>query len=255
MGSEYKKPDASTEISRGNFKDILWPLPVGDLFTVGQVMAGKLNAMGIQTIGDLAKADSIFLYSNLGKQGLLVWQYANGLDQDPVSIASARRAIKSVGNGITFSRNLISEEDLSTAITGLSDTVAARLRQYQLKAWGIKVDIKDPFFNTISRQIQLERPTNLAPEISRVSKELVKKALDPLRPIRLLTVTGINLTDENTEVQISLFPSIERKQLEAERLERTLDKIRSKYGDGSVHYASLLDNDLGIDLEEIREED
>ena len=204
MGSEYKKPDATTVITRENFKSILWPLPVGEMFFVGKGMETKLIAAGILTIGDLATADRQFLYNMLGKHGAMVHDYANGLDNEPVAFALEKRKIKSVGNGLTFKRDLASRDDIITAVTALSDTVASRLRKYQMKAGGIKVDIKDPYFKSITRQKQLEVPTNLADEISRAAQGLILSSWNLNAKIRLLTVTGINLTDENDDQQLSL---------------------------------------------------
>lgn len=165
MGSEYKKPDATTEITRENYRALLWDKPVGEMFFVGWATAEKLAGLGISTIGDLARANPASLKALLGKQGPLLHQYANGLDDSPVALYNQREKIKSVGNGITFRRNLTGLDDILTAVTSLSDTVASRLRKYQMKAWGVKVDIKDPGFKTISRQKQLPNATHLASEI------------------------------------------------------------------------------------------
>ena len=111
----------------------------------------------------------------LGKQGSILYSYANGLDDSPVTLYDQREKIKSVGNGITFKRNLKGMEDILTAVTSLADTVASRLRKYQMKAYGVKVDIKDPYFKTISRQKQLHLPTNLASEIRMTSLDVYKR--------------------------------------------------------------------------------
>lgn len=255
MGSEYKKPDATTVITQDNYREILWPLPVEELFFVGRVMTEKFNRLRIQTIGDLACYDKNTIISQFGKHGAMVHDYANGLDKEEVSLATERRKIKSVGNGITFKRDLVSDEDVLTAIVALSDTVASRLRQYRMKASGVKVEIKDPAFQTLHRQKQLDTPTNLAIEIKKAALELTANARMQKQPIRLLTITAINLSDEGEDEQISLFHSLDSKLKDAEKLERTLDKIRSKYGIGAVNYGQVLQNDIGIDLEEIREEE
>jgi len=255
MGSEYKKPDATTVITRENFKSILWPLPVGEMFFVGKGMETKLLSAGILTIRDLAAADRQFLCNMLGKHGAMVHDYANGLDNEPVAFAWEKRKIKSVGNGLTFKRDLTSREDIITAVTALSDTVAGRLRKYQMKAWGIKVDIKDPYFKSISRQKQLEVPTNLTDEISRAAQELILKSWNVNTKIRLLTVTGINLIDENDDQQLSLFLTDSEKREKAEKLERTIDEIRSKYGRKAVNFGQIIQNDIGIDLDELNEDD
>ncbi len=255
MGSEYKKPDATTVITQENYREILWPLPVEELFFVGRVMTERFNRLRIQTIGDLACYDRNSIILQFGKHGAMVHDYANGLDKEAVALASERKKIKSVGNGITFRRDLVSEEDILTAIVALSDTVASRLRQYRMKASGVKVEIKDPAFQTVHRQKQLDTPSNLAVEIKKAALDLTSNARIKKQAIRLLTITAINLSDEGEDEQINLFKSLDKKIEGAEKLERTLDKIRSKYGVGAINYGQVLQNDIGIDLEEIREEE
>ena len=248
MGSEYKKPDATTEINRENYRELLWPKPVGEMFFVGWSTKEKLAGLGIHTIGDLAHGDPKTLEVLLGKQGPLLCRYANGLDDSPVALYDQREKIKSVGNGITFRRNLTGDDDILTAVTSLSDTVAGRLRKYQMKAGGVKVDIKDPFFKTISRQKQLHLPTNLAEEIRKASLEIIRASWKSGSPIRLLTITAINLCDETADEQLSLFSLSTEEREKSESIERTMDNIRKKYGSASIAFGQVIDNDLGIDL-------
>lgn len=256
MGSEYKKPDATTVISRENYKDILWPMDVGKMFFVGSASADKLKKAGIYTIGDLAQSDKMLVTSLLGKQGSMIHDYANGLDNEPVSLFSEREKIKSVGNGITFKRNLIGENDIRTAVTGLSDKVASRLRKYQMKAYGVKVDIKDPDFRVISRQKQLYAPTNIADEIYHMAYDIIKNSWPTDKPIRLLTITAINLTDEDVAEQLMMFPESDIDTRDKkESIERAMDSIRHKYGDGAITFGRIINNDIGIDLDMHIEED
>ncbi len=248
MGSEYKKPDATTEITRENYRKLLWPMDVGEMFFVGFATGEKLRKLGIHTIGDLAQSNPAALEGLLGKQGLMLYNYANGLDDSPVCRYDQREKIKSVGNGMTFRRNLQGRDDILTAVTSLSDTVASRLRKYQMKACGVKVDIKDPDFHTISRQKQLLRPTHLTWEIRQTAMELVESFWNLSSPIRLLTITAINLTDETVDEQISLFDSPVEERQKGESIEKTMDDIRKKFGDSSITFGQILDNDLGIDL-------
>jgi len=255
LGSDYKKPDATTEITRENYRNILWPLPARDMIFVGKSTADKLLKSGIKTIGDMAVSDPKLLISLLGKQGQMLWNYANGYDSSPVARYGESEPVKSVGNGITFRRNLMSEDDIMTAVTGLSDTVASRLRHHKLKAFGVKIDIKDPTFNTISRQKQLLVPTNLAGELTRAAMELIHESWRPGAPIRMLTLTGINLCDETAEEQISLFASDNRSHQQGEKIERTMDDIRSKFGSSAITFGGVLGNDLGIDIHDTGEEE
>ncbi|MBR5516380.1 MAG: DNA polymerase IV [Firmicutes bacterium] len=248
MGSEYKKPDATTEITRDNFKELLWPLPAKELFGVGRATAEKLSKAGIKTIGDIACADKKLLVSLFGKHGGVMWEHANGIDDSPVALYSDREPIKSVGNGVTFKRDLVSQQDIATAVTALSDTVAGRLRKYGLKAYGVKVDIKDPYFKVISRQKQLYAPTWLAEEIAKHSIDIINTSWKKGAPIRMLTITGINLTDELSQEQLSLFDeNIDRKE-KMEKVEFTMDEVRKKYGTDIIGFASVLNNDLGLSI-------
>ena len=255
MGSEYKKPDATTLITRENYKDILWPLPARDMFFVGKATAQKLAAAGISTIGDIAVTSPDFLESMLGKQGRQLWGYTNGLDNSPVARTSEGEKIKSVGNGVTFTRNLITEDDIITAVTSLSDTVAGRLRRYGMKACGVKVDIKDPYFKVISRQKQLFSPTNLAGELAKNALDIIHSSWKSGSPIRMLTITGINLTDEFFDEQLSLFGVSSDDRQKGEQIERTMDEVRKKDGSSSIGFAAVLDNDIGAYVRGYAEEE
>ena len=250
MGSDYKKPDATTVISRENYRNILWPLPVGELFFVGQATSEKLNQMGITTIGQLAQSQPQVLTAVFGKHGQQMYEYANGLENSPVLRYDEQEDIKSVGNGITFRRNLEGEKDIAVAVTALADKVASRLRAGHMKCAGVKVDIKDPMFHTISRQKQLDQPTNTAVEIRDHVMDLIRKSWKLNDPIRLLTVTGINLRPENEAVQLSLFDTVDQRREKNEKMERTMDSIRRKFGGGAITYGGLMRNDIGIDIEE-----
>ena len=236
MGSEYKKPDATTEITRDNYKEILWPLPVSELFFCGASTAKKLTDMGIPTIGALAEADPETLERALGKQGPQLRMYARGEDESPVRLYGEKDEIKSVGNGSTFSVDITDDEDILSQLTRLSDTVAARLRKHHLKAYGIKVDIKDISLKVTSHQEQLETATNHAETIRDEAFKIVKRVWPAGKPIRLLTVTGINLVDESEGEQLTLFESDPEKNKKAESVDRTMDEIRRKFGNNSIKF-------------------
>lgn len=249
MGSDYKKPDATTVISRENYRDLLWPLPAGDMFFCGRKTAEKLAMHGIRTIGDIACADEAFLVSLLGKHGSVLHAYTNGLDEDPVSHYGDKRPVKSIGNGITFRRNLTSIQDIEAAILHLADTVAVRLRHHELKASGVKVDIKDEELKTISRQAKLDRRTDLAQEIYRSALSIVQGAWPEGKPIRMLTITAINLSDEeDIPIQLSIFDAPPEVDKKSEDLERAMDSIREKFGKNVIQFGKPDRNDLGLHI-------
>ncbi len=247
MGSDYKKPDATTVISRDNFRQLLWPMDIGSMFFVGKATAARLRGHGIKTIGELALSDRNMVKRLLGKQGGVIHDYANGLDTTPVLRYDRIEKVKSVGNGTTFSRNLQGADDIKVAVTGLADTVASRLRIHKMKAFGVKVDIKDPDFKVISRQQQLDNPTNLAEIIAGTALSIIKKSWQLRKPIRMLTITAINLCDENQAQQLSLFSDENINIEKAEKAERAMDDIRRKFGTGAISFGSVLNNDIGLD--------
>ncbi len=251
MGSEYKKPDATTEITKENYKKIFWPMEIEEMFFVGNKTAEKLRNIGINKIGDLALYNETVLIELLGKHGSDLIKYSNGLDDSPVALYTDREKIKSVGNGITFKRNLESEDDVLTAVTGISDLVAFRLRKYKMKCTGVKVDIKDPYFKTITRQKKLESGINTAQAIKRTAINIINSTefnIDKGRykPIRLITITGIGLIDENASEQLSIFTKDIANAEKEENIERTMDEIRSKYGKDSINFGQVIGNDIGI---------
>lgn len=247
MGSDYKKPNATTVITQENYKNILWPLDIRDLFFVGKATADKLQGIGIHTIGQLAESDRHTVTALLGKQGSIIHDYANGLDQTPVSRFDEREDVKSIGNGSTFRRNLEGIQDIRTAVIALSDTVAVRLRQKKKKAFGVKVDIKDPSLKVISRQQQLDNPTNLAENIADAAVSIIEKSWNLRHPIRMLTVTAINLCPEDQAQQLSLFSSENIQNETGEKMERTMDDIRKKFGKNAITFGRIIKNDIGLE--------
>lgn len=241
LGSDYKKPDATTVISRENFKEIVWPLPVTDLLYVGRAAAKVLAQYGVTTIGELAAFDRGALMELLGKQGSQLWEYANGLEHSPVAPAGTYTPPKSVGNGETFSRNLIRRDEVSRGVAMLADQVAVRLRKHAMKASTLQVTIRDPRFKDICRQRPLDAPTNTARELYRAAMDILEHSWKSGAPIRAITLTAHNLVPEGEAAeQMDLFQSAApRKRERVEKLERAMDDIRSKYGKGAVTIASL----------------
>lgn len=252
LGSDYKKPDATTVISRENYKEIVFPLAVENLLYVGRTSKLFLEQFGIQTIGQLAAFDRGVLSKRLGKAGDMLWLYANGLDDSEVKPARDARGIKSVGNGLTYRRDLQGREDVSIAVASLCDTIAARMRRYGVKANTLHVQIKDPDFKTASKQRALPAATYLSVELCELALRLISECWDMRRPIRAITVTASQLIDASEAAQqLSFFDGgKEKKREKQETLERTIDSIKQKYGKGSITRAAVIANDLGLRKEE-----
>lgn len=244
LGSDFKKPDATTVIDYENFKTIVFPLPINDLLYVGKSATKALESAGIKTIGDIANSNKEALKFLLGKNGETLYDFANGNSSDYVAYAGMYDMPKSVGNGMTFKRDVDNIEDLKKGILALSDCITFRMKKKKLKCSGISVSVKDAGFKTASKQKILDYPTFSARVIYNEASKLVPFIWDGKKPLRSLTVTGIDMIYENFSEQISFFEN--KKQNRREELEETVDKVRRNFGKSSILYASVLNNDLGI---------
>ena len=235
LGSDYKKPDATTLISPENWQEIVWPLPVGAMLFVG-----RSAQYGVETIGQLAACRPEMLEQLLGKLGRQLHEYANGLDRSPVRPQAEREPVKSVGNGTTFPHDLTRWEEVRAGLAALSDSVAMRLRRQGLYCSGVQVTIKDSSFCSISRQKRLESPTRLMKDIQRAAMELTRSAWRAPTPIRMLTVTALHITEsaESFEQLDLLGAGRAVSDARQEKLESAVRAIRDKFGDGSITFGS-----------------
>jgi DNA polymerase-4 len=247
LGSDYKKPDATTVISRENYKEIIYPLPVSDLLYVGKAATEALAKYGITTIGQLANFEKPIIAANLGKLGEMIHDYANGLDNNPVGFAHDAQNAKSIGNGMTFRRDLDGMDDMLLGLSPLVDSVATRLRKSGMKCSTVQIVILDPQFKSISRQKKLEKPTNLYKEIRDKAIEIIQSSWNLKAPIRMLTITAMNLVAENEAEQISFLGDVEGKRREKlERIEKTVDTIRNRFGKKAISFGAEAESDIGV---------
>ena len=242
LGSDYKKPDATTVIPSGGWREIVYPLPVGDLLFVGRAASEVLGKYGVHTIGELAACKAEMLEALMGKMGTQLYRYANGLDDSPVRGADAREPVKSVGNSTTFPRDLTQWDELRDGVAILSDSVAMRLRRHGLYCGGVQIGIRDNKFKNISRQKLLPHSTHLMREIEAAALELLRGAWKAPTPVRLLSVTAIHLTGrQETYEQLDLFGAPGGALEKQEAVEGAMAKIREKYGKDAISYAKRTD--------------
>ena len=236
MGSDYKKPDATTVITRENVSQILYPLPVTDLIFVGKSSGQVLARHGIHTIGDLAACSMAEAEAWLGKGGKGLWLAARGLDDSPVRCYGEHEAVKSVGNGMTYPQDLVGREACIAGLTPLCESVGARLRAQHLKCRTITLQIKDPQLKVISRQKPVDPPTNLTRYLLREVIQLLESAWPEDAPVRLFTVTAGSLMDESAPVtaQLSFLEEAPREDPRQRRLEQTLDGLRNRFGQDAI---------------------
>ena len=237
LGSDLKKPDATTVITRSHFREIVWPLPVRELLYVGRSTHARLKRYGIATIGALANTDQRFLQTILGKNGLMLWLFANGLDTSPVSNIGAKSFIRSVGNSTTAPRDLVSDEDIRITLYILCESVSARLREYGFICRTVQIGIRDYELHSIERQSRLLIPNRTAQSLFQAAYRLFKEHHNGL-PVRGLSVRALNLELRENE-QLSLLPEISLLQKQ-EQLESALDSIRNRFGPFSVRRGVML---------------
>lgn len=247
LGSDYKKPDATTVIDRGNYRHMVYPLPVGDLLFVGKRTEEALLKMGIRTIGELAEASPALLSSRFGKMGEMLHLYASGEDDSPVTPPT--EDAKSIGNGFTFRHDLVGRDACRVGIDFLSEEIGEKLRARGQKCTTVTLRVKDEFLSTVQKQKQLASPTDLSREIAGAAYALLTSFWNADKPVRMLTVTASGLVKrEAVTEQLDLFsdPGTERKREKGEKRENAVDKIRQKYGRAAIVQGSVIDTDIGI---------
>ena len=243
LGSDYRKPDATTVISRENWREIVWPLPLGAMLYAGPAAQRALAKYGVRTIGDLAGCGPALPEQLLGKLGRQLWEYASGLDGSPVRPQHQKEPVKSVGNSTTFRKNLTSRAQLRRGTALLCDSVAARLREQGLYCGAVALGLKDAAFHTVSRQSRLPHSTHLRRELLEASMKLLDGLWKPPTPIRLISVTALSLTDRlETYEQVDLLaPRRPEEDGKKERLELAVDAIRKKYGGRAISFGGAED--------------
>lgn len=247
LGSDMKKPDAVSIIKKDDFKNKLWGIKASQLLGVGSSTYSKLIRYGIITIGDLARANPQFITQILGKNGISIWNYANGRDESSVALAGERPPVKSVGHGITCIRDLINIEEVKLVFLELCQDVSKKLRDNELKASGVKIAVKDSSFANRQYQCILDLPTQCSSEITGAAIELFNKNYVWDMPVRALSISAINLIDQNTPLQQDLFGNNERRE-KFDRAEKVMYELRKRYGKKTVTFASLI-GDINISKE------
>ncbi len=243
LGSDMKKPDATTVIPREMFQKIVWPLPVENLLFVGRATAQKLKANAICTIGDLAQMNINTLKRKFGKNGEMLWNFANGRDESKVSEANAVQKIKSIGNSTTLPRDLISDEEVKIPLYVLCESVAERLRDKNLKCCAVQLNLRDNELFQYERQGPLICPTCSARVIFEKAFALYCGNRLSNNPVRSIGVRALKLEPENG-TQLSLLPELKRVHRH-ETEEQVIDAIRRRYGHFSVQRGiMLLDTEL-----------
>ena len=241
LGSDMKKPDAVTVIPKDTFKEKIWGLPAADLLGVGRATQRVLDSYCIRTIGDLANTDPEFLRRRLGKNGVVLWNYANGNDLSLVAKKDFVSPIKSVGHGITTVADLEKPEQVWPVFLELTQDIGHKLRVHGLSAEGVAIHIRDNTLNTRQWQTKISLPTQSPMIIAKSAFQLFEKRYGWNNPIRSVTVQAINLVPQDTPRQIDMFMDA-AKQDKLERMEKCVEEIRRRFGKDSIRNGILCQN-------------
>ena len=239
MASDFKKPDMVHTLYPEEIQAKIWPLPVSDLFFVGRATAKKLFSVGIKTIGELAAADPVWLKSILKKQGEVIWGFANGIDLSPV--LDKPPANKGYGNSTTTPYDVTDTETADRVLLALAETVGNRLRADNVQIEVVSVGIKYKDLSYYSHQKVLQTATNLTWEIYRAAHELFLELWNNA-PIRHLGIHTSRVINGDFYRQPTLFDEIDYEKLE--KLDKTVDVLRGRYGMDSVMRAVFLKQEI-----------
>lgn len=242
LGSDLAGRDEFFEISKNDYKQKVWKLPVSALFGVGKKSADQLARYGITTIGELAKCSEEWLAALFGVCGREMWLSANGLNRDRVAPDNYKEESKSIGHGVTCKEDLENNEEIWKVFLALSQNVAKRLRFEKLNATGVQISVRDNRFITKQFQCRLENPSQSASEIAKAATELFKLNYSWERCVRALTVRAINLTEENNFQQMDFYTDYGKLQKQ-KSIDDTVMKLRQKFGEDVIFNCCLMDEE------------
>lgn len=239
LGSDMKKPDACTAITRENYRELVWPLHADEMIYVGHSTARTLARYGIHTIGQVAAANPENLRQWFGINGIKLWHYANGTDNARVMQKDFVSPVKTIGHGITCTADLKTEREVFKVLLELSQDVGHRLRVHELTASGVQIGVRGGDLFGEQYQCRLPILTQLPEEIASAGFALFQKRWRRGRPVRALTIRAIDLMPQNASPQLTMFADCER-HFRREKLEDAVEEVRRRYGKRALTYGCLL---------------
>lgn len=237
MASDFKKPNLVHTLYSHEIREKLWPLPVSRLFLCGRSSVETLKKLGVLTIGDLAATDPSIMEAHLKSHGLMLWNYANGLDDSAVLPEPAEA--KGIGNSTTLTADAVTREAAVKILLELSESVSRRLRTAGCRAGLVCTEIKYNNFKSVSHQRILQSATASTDAIYQTACTLFDELWDGT-PVRLLGLRTGKLVEDDTPVQLSIFDYTTPVSEKQQKLDAALDTIRSKYGENAIKRGSLL---------------
>ncbi len=257
LASELKKPDAVTEISRENYRDVVWRLSVTELLFVGKSTAESLRKIGVKSIGDLAAADEELLIHTLGKRGRRLRVYARGEDEEPVKTAKEKEDVKSIGNSTTLPNDIHDREEIKRWFYALSESVSARLRAADVgRASTVHIVVRTPELKDTTCQTKVP-PTALCGDIAKAAYELYCRHFPIGYRVRMLGVTVSGFDYHIEQISMDSLLSTESADYEKrERAENAVARLREKYGYATLQRGVVLEDEKlnGLDIRGKKEE-
>lgn len=252
LGSDLKKPDAVSVITRNNYKEIVWSLKVQEMLFIGHSLKQKLAKLGIKTIGDLANTPKYELKSIFGKVGESLHDASNGIEQDEVTPYNFNELPESVSNGSTTQQDITDIKNATSLIYSLSEIIAFRLRKYGLYAGGVSLTARDCNLSSFTRQEKLISHTANAKDIAEAALELLKKnySFSEQPPLRMITVGTYKLIQKDNYAQSTLFDDENNKDV---AIDEKVDKLRSRYGYGILKRGIEMNEVYSCDAREIED--
>ncbi len=246
MASDFSKPDKVHTLFEEEISTKMWQLPISELFMLGRKTIPKLYNMRIKTIGQLAKTDKQVMIKKFGKHGLMMWEYANGIDNSEVQYKYEKP--KGVGNSTTLPMDINDISKLEEILLALTEQVTYRLRRYNLLASVVNVQLRTKDFEDKSHQRKLPEATSNTKEIYGLAKELLNEMYIKGTPIRLIGMRVDNLIEKD-ELQLSLFSH--RDNEKQEKIDKVVDDLKQKYGYNSITRAGKLHSDDKMKLKDM----
>ena len=243
LASELKKPDAVTVISRENYREAVFPLPVEQLLFVGASTAKTLRSIGVQTIEDLAKADETLVGKLLGKRGRQLIIYARGEDNEPVHWQKTREDVKSIGNSATLPKDITSRGEVKRWFYALSESVAARQRAADVgRANTVHIVVRNERLEDFTWQTKVP-PTALCGDIAKTAFELFCKHYPNGARVRMLGVTISGFDHHIEQLTIGEALGDGKAYEKKERVENAVAKLREKYGYVALQRGVVLEDE------------
>ena len=237
LGSDMKKPDGITVISRENFREKIWRLPISDLLFVGRKTTDRLRSCGICTIGDAAVCSDEMLERLLGKNGLELKRYALGDDNSPVSRQHEKATPKSIGRSVTRQQDFKTPDEIWGMFLSLAREISDSLREQGLYAGGVQVHIRNAALSVKEFSRSYPDSVNGAKIIAERGMELLNEHFGFTEPLRSVGLRAINLRGYQTAIQEDIFGDSEKRETE-EKIESSIYELRKKFGSTSITRAA-----------------